>query len=176
MAAGRILTVRERVITTLQYRLRTITTANGYATDVKGVYRKDGNHIAAQNPPEIYLYMGAVRPSQKAGTEDRVYEELPVEIRFFAQAPRGLDREFNLFLGDIQRAVPSEKIGVLLDPFYVHGTIIFVPMGDAPYYSPAERGQLMGKVNYRMGYWRKLSDPRLWDDGDQFVREEQYAI
>lgn len=163
--AGRYLTVNERCLWTLQKRLTEITVENDYPLTVNRVWRKDGNHIAAQNPPEIFIYRLGVTnaPVSTNSTDDRINEIQRVEIRFFPARSPQIDREYAIMFGAIQKCLPHEKNGALVDPFYSQGHIWLRPLTSQAFYSPTEMGSIMGRAVWEMKYHYMASNSYLWD-------------
>jgi hypothetical protein len=171
---ARILTVRERAMRTIQSTLQTITTKNGYNTDVKHVRRLRQYIAQADDPPEIHMVIDEKTQVEKRGTEDRL-TNIPLRLAFYTKVinDNSPDTEYNLFLGDIQRVMAQpiwDNSGVGLGgiPFLVD---IRPTFDDEAFYWDGAQGTIIGTVNYQVRLtWCNL-DPRSWGAGDKLVPE-----
>lgn len=167
MAIQRYYTVRDRALRAIKTTLEGITYANGYNTNVRKV--EYGRTIPTEHhsPPQIYLMPDASIVSWRS--THHKWESVPIELWFVSQAENDMDTEYNLFLGDIQRAL---SCGNIVDPTYpiTDKAQIYVTEGaSSPLYNQFNSGVMVGVVRYSFEFWRHHSDSRLWDDEDILV-------
>lgn len=169
--AGRVLAVQDRVVTTIQRHLMGIQPPD-YSMAVTGVHRHQGSIWASDAPPEIYLFFGPTPPSPVTGTADQVTEVMPMLTRFFAEALEDADREYYHFRADILRRLNCTEAPIL-DLFYPHGAIEVKPTRGAMRYAQRNSGHVVGEQWFTLKYQYKASDPRKWDDGDEYHYEDE---
>lgn len=180
MASGRIVPVRDRVLTAVQRRLLTINGPPGYQNSLTAVYRRPGDVWRATNPPEAYLYFGRSRiinrtgsASETSGTQDRIYESLAMQVRAFSQAPEEqCDREGNILLADIQKCLCTVHEPIR-DPFYPNAAIFTFPQSTTIGYPPTGSGYVIALAIYQLTYYYVATNPNRWDEDDADVYEEQ---
>lgn len=178
--AGRVVPVRDRVVTAIQRRLLTIQGPPTYQNALTAVYRRPGDVWRATNPPEAYLYFGRSRivsrtgsNSETSGTQDRIYESLPVQVRAFSQAPEeDCDREGSILLADIQKCLCTVS-ETLTDPLYPNSAIHIFPQTSTVGYPPSGSGYVVVLYVATAVFYYRATDPNTWDEADSPVYEEQ---
>ena len=158
---ARYLTVRARAINALKAKLESIQEANGYNTTVSSVVitRVPSAQPEADRQMEVVVTDGTVEMT----CNGRRYEHIPIEIWFWRQRIHDQDREYSLFLADIQKCL----VCPFQDPTHPQPqmTGIWMEPGDnSPLYEVPGDETMFGIAKFEMEIFYSESDPRLWDD------------
>jgi hypothetical protein len=171
-------TVAMRVARVVQGALQSIVPENGYHMRVKHVQRTDLNIIDHKDPPSIFMIFGSANPLSSADQRrDMVVKmEQGVRLRFFFErtvpGEDALADSYELFLGDIRRALPCPPGPLLRDLGYPcpGGREIQVYHGISSItLRQGNEVAAMGFFDIRYRYSMLRNDPTRWDGDDEQV-------
>jgi hypothetical protein len=173
---SRVVYVRERVERDIQTRLKTITIANGYSTDIVDAVRRRGFPHAIEHTNEIWLQFGAARYEYRS--DQLVDESVGAALIYSASAESGAPAtEINARRGDIQKALQTN--GAHYIPYTLESgstpeerQIHLAFIEDEHEWTEALSQPLwLGWMVVEVRYSRMTSNPAKWDSGDVVLTE-----